>query len=397
MKKYNRIFMIVTDSLGIGEEPRSKEFGDKGANTLYSVSQTNMLKIPTWKKLGINNIAKIKGMEHRTKPQFAYMAKVEGISNAKDTLSGHWEMMGIKTEVPFPLFTKNGFPQELLNKLQIAFDRRKIVGNKAASGTQIIDEFAHQEKEDNAIIVYTSGDSVLQICGHEKWMGVEKLWEYGQKARKICDSNAKWNVGRIIARPYVGEKGSYKRTHNRKDFAVKPPKNTILNNLQAKGVEVIAVGKINDIFVGQGISRKIKSFGDGDGMDKTIDLAIENTKNQFIFVNLVDFDTKYGHRRDPEGYAKNLNLFDIKLTKLINAIKEDDLLLITSDHGNDPTFKGSDHTRESIPVTIFSKSFTKKPKVLNTFKGLATIGNIVAKNFGVKLAKIGEDRTNEIL
>ena len=397
MKKYNRVFMIITDSLGIGYEPRSKEFGDQGANTLYSVSQTDMLKIPTWKKLGINNIAKIKGMEHKTKPQLAYMARVESISNAKDTLSGHWEMMGIKTEIPFPVFTDTGFPKELLDKLKVAFDGREIVGNKSASGTKIIAELAHKEKNNNSIIVYTSGDSVLQICGHEEWMGIDKLWDYGKKAREICSSKPEWNVGRIIVRPYIGQEGSYQRTHNRRDFAVKPSKKTILDHLKNKNVEVIAIGKINDIFVGQGISKKIKTNGDGDGMDKTIDLAMEKTQNQFIFVNLVDFDAKYGHRRDPEGYAKNLNLFDIKLAKFINAMKKDDLLLITSDHGNDPTFKGSDHTREAVPATIFSKSFLKKPKVLNTFKGMGTLGNIVAKNFGVELVDTGKDVTDQIV
>ncbi len=397
MKKYNRIFMIVIDSLGIGQDSKTKEFKDEGANTLYSVSKTNILEIPTWKKMGINNITKINKMEHKTKNQSAYTARVEGISNAKDTLSGHWEMMGIKTEIPFPTFTKNGFPQELIKKLEKAFDGRRIIGNKAASGTNIIKELAHKEKKNKAIIVYTSSDSVLQICGHEKWMGIKKLWEYGKKAREICSSKPEWNVGRIIVRPYIGKKGSYKRTHNRKDYAVFPPKKTILNSLQEKKIEVISIGKISDIFVNQGISRKIKSNGDADGMDKTIDLVMEKTKNKFIFVNLVDFDTKYGHRRDPEGYAQNLNLFDIKLAKLVNAMKNDDLLLITSDHGNDPTYRGSDHTREAVPITIFSKKFDQKPKILSTFKGMGTIGNLVAKNFDVDLVNTGEDRSDEII
>ena len=395
MKKYNRIFMIVTDSLGIGQDPRAKEFGDKGADTLYHVSQTGLLNIPTWKKLGIDSIAKLEGF-NKAINQTAYMARIEGVSNAKDTLAGHWEMMGIKTEIPFPVFTENGFPQDLLDELTKAFDGRKIVGNKAASGTTIIDELAHEERDNNAIIVYTSGDSVLQICGHEEWMGVEKLWEYSKKAREICNSKPEWQVGRIIARPYIGDEGNYQRTHNRHDYSVHPPKRTIMNDLKDKGIKVTAIGKISDIFDGEGVSENIHSDGDGNGMDITIDIATQNTKDHFVFLNLVDFDAKYGHRRDPEGYAENINLLDIKLAKLINAMKSDDLLIMTSDHGNDPTFPGSDHTRECTPATIFAKNFEGKPKALSPFQGMGTLGNLVAKNFGVPLVSTGEDRSDEI-
>ena len=391
MKKYKRIFLVVTDSLGIGGDPREKEFGDKGANTLYHVSQTNLLKIPTWKKLGIDSIAKLEGF-NKAKNQTGYMARVEELSNAKDTLAGHWEMMGIKTEVPFPSFTDNGFPRELIKELEKHFDGRKVIGNKAASGTDIINELAEEEIENNKIIVYTSADSVLQICGHEKYMGLENLYKYCQAARKICNSNPKWNVGRIIARPYIGTKNNWKRTANRHDYAVFPPKKTVLDSLQAKGIEVISVGKINDIFQGQGISKHFKSQSDENGMDIVIDLAMQkNNKEQLIFANLVQFDSDFGHRRNPEGYAENLNKLDIKLAKLINAMQEDDLFMMTSDHGNDPTFPGSDHTREHVPCTIFSKSFEGKPQKLETFKGFGTIGNIIAKNFNVPLVNTGQD------
>lgn len=397
MNKFNRIFMIVTDSLGIGGDPRQKEFGDEGANTLYHVSQTGLLEIPNWKKLGIDSIAKLEGF-NKSVNQTAYTARVQELSNAKDTLAGHWEMMGYETKISFPTFTDTGFPKELLDELSKAFDGRKIVGNKASSGTTIINEMAHLEKDENAIIIYTSGDSVLQICGHEEWMGVEKLWEFGKKAREICNSKPEWKVGRIIVRPYIGSNGQYSRTYNRHDYGVMPPEKLITNDLQEKGVKVRAIGKINDILGGQGVTENIHSDGDADGMDKTIDIAMEkNTKDEFIFVNLVDFDAKFGHRRDIEGYAKNINLFDIKIGKLVNALNKDDLLIITSDHGNDPSFPGSDHTRENLPATIYSSGFKGKPKALDTFNGMATLGNIVAKNFGVPIRKIGEDRTNEII
>ena len=393
--KFKRIFMIVTDSLGIGPDKKQKSFGDEGANTLFHVSETGLLDIPTWKKMGITSIANIKN-PGKIKNQIAYTARVQELSNGKDTLTGHWEMMGIYTEHPFPTFTDTGFPPELIQLLEQKFDGRKIIGNCSASGTDIINKLADQEINENKIIVYTSGDSVLQICGHEKHMGLDNLYRYAQEARKICSSKPEWNVGRIIARPYVGEDGKYTRTFNRHDYSVKPEEDTILDKLQKKGIKVIAVGKINDIFSGRGISQHYPSEGDANGMDITIDLALENTTNEFIFVNLVQFDSHYGHRRDVEGYAENINLFDIKLAKLINALKEDDLLIITSDHGNDPSFKGYNHTREMLPATIYSKSF-KKPKKLNDFQGLGTLGNIIAKNFGLDLVQTGEDRFDELI
>ncbi len=396
MKNYNRVFLIVTDSLGIGSDKRAKKFGDEGANTLFCASKTNLLNIPVWKQMGIATICKLANDQHDPIKQTAYMAKAEELSNAKDTLAGHWEIMGIKTENPFPVFTDTGFPQELIDILEKTW-KRKIVGNKSASGTEIINELAHQEIDENKVIVYTSGDSVLQICGHEKHMGLEKLYYFGETARKICSSKPEWNVGRIIVRPYIGEKNNYERTPNRHDYALKPPSLTTLDHLKNSGIEVIGIGKIADIFDNQGISKSFKSQSDEDGMNITINLAKESNKKQLIFVNLVDFDSKYGHRRDPEGYAKNINLLDKKLSELITILKDDDLLIITSDHGTDPCFKGSDHTSEYIPVTIYAKNFQEKPKTLDNFIGLATIGNLVAKNFNVKLSDIGQDRSDEII
>ena len=390
MSKYKRVLMIVTDSLGIGGDERQEEFGDKGANTFRHVSEKFKLNIPTWKKLGITSIVKLHD-QGKVDSQLAYTAVVNEISNGKDTLTGHWEMMGIETKVPFPVFTENGFPDELISELSKAFDGKKIIGNIAISGTVILDQMAQEQIDNDSVIVYTSQDSTLQICGHEKHMGIDNLYRYAEAARKICSSKPEWNVGRVIARPYIGSDGKWERTFNRHDLANLPPKDNILNAIYNKGVNVISIGKISDIFSEQGISKHYKSLGDEDGMDILIDLTVKETSNEFIFLNLVQFDSHYGHRRDVEGYANNIDKFDIKLAKLINAMKSTDLLIITSDHGNDPTFKGTDHTRENLPATIFSKSFTSKPKRLPDFNGLSTLGNIVARNFEVDIAKIGDD------
>nr|WP_318033321.1 phosphopentomutase [Mycoplasmopsis cynos] len=347
------------------------------------------------KKLGIGNITDLNGNYRVAKP-LAYMAKIQEVSNAKDTLAGHWEMMGIKTLIPFPTFSETGFPVELIEELSKAFDGRPIVGNKASSGTEIINELAREEKERGAIIVYTSNDSVLQICAHEEWTGLDNLYRYAKAAREICSSRPEWNVGRIIARPYIGDFGNFTRTFNRHDYANKP-REMILNRLQDKGVEVISIGKINDIFVGQGITTHYPSEGDANGMDITIDLAKKDGENQLIFTNLVQFDSHYGHRRNVTGYAENIALLDDKLGKLLNVLKEDDLLIMTSDHGNDPLYPGFNHTREFLPATIFSKSFTK-PKVLPNFEGLGTLGNIIARNFDVEVVvETGDDIFDQLV
>ncbi|MGP1451401.1 MAG: phosphopentomutase [Metamycoplasmataceae bacterium] len=395
MGKFNRVIMIVTDGLGIGADRDQKAFGDSGANTILSASKSKLFKIDTWKKMGIGNITTLDGNYHMP-DQIAYTAKVQEVSNAKDTLAGHWEMMGIKTEVPFPTFFENGFPQELINELSKAFDGRKIVCNKSGSGTEMINEYAEQQKRDGSIIVYTSMDSVLQIAAHEEWIGLDNLYKYGKEARRICSSKPEWNVGRIIVRPFIGENGNYTRTFNRHDYA-NAPRPMILNELQKVGVKVLAIGKINDIFVGQGVSESFHSDGDANGMDITIDLASKDTSKELIFTNLVQFDSHYGHRRDVNGYAENIATLDQKLAKLIQVMKEDDLLIITSDHGNDPLYPGFNHTREFLPATIYSKQF-KKPRVLPNFNGLGTLGNIIAKNFGAPIVtETGDDVYDELI
>ncbi|BDX52446.1 phosphopentomutase [Metamycoplasma equirhinis] len=389
MAKFNRIFFIVTDGLGIGPEPRQSEFNDDGANSMLHASEALPLEIPTWKKLGITEVAKISGHVARNKSPLAYVGKIHEISNGKDTLTGHWEMMGIYTEIPNPQFIEKGFPDDLVAELSKAFDGRKIIGNRAASGTVILAELGKQHIEKGDMIIYTSPDSTLQIIGDEKTLGVEKLTEYAKRARKICSSKPEWNVARVISRPFVYENGKFTRTFNRHDFANKPTGHIILEDLVAKGIEVIGVGKINDIFAGVGISKVYGPASDDENMDVAIDIASTNSKNQLVFVNLVQFDSHYGHREDPVGYSENISRFDIKLTKLINTLKTDDLLIMTSDHGNDPTM-GTDHTREALPFTVFSKSF-KKPKALGILNGLGTAGNIIARNFEVPLCRTGDD------
>ncbi|MHA0297126.1 phosphopentomutase [Mesomycoplasma ovipneumoniae] len=388
--KFNRIFLIVTDSLGIGDDGFQDKFGDSGANTLYCVSKTGELRIPFWKKMGISNVAKIENSGKINKEPLAYVSKIIVKSNAKDTLAGHWEMMGIETVEPNPNFD-HGFPNELIKELEKAFDNREIIGNKSISGTVILSELGQQSIDEGKIIVYTSPDSTLQICGHEETLGLENLYRYAKAARKICSSRPEWNVARVIARPYIGQNGKFTRTFNRHDYANTPPK-SILDRLQQKGIETIGVGKIGDIFSKQGLDKIFGPDSDENNMDIAIDIASKSTKNQFIFVNLVEFDSSYGHRRDIMGYCQNLNNFDIKLAKLVNTLKDDDLLIVSSDHGNDPCFPGTNHTREALPLTIFSKKFTSKSKKLkNPVDSLATIGNIIARNFQVELAEIGED------
>ncbi|QKX37935.1 phosphopentomutase [Metamycoplasma hominis] len=395
-QKFNRIFFIVTDGLGIGYEPRQAEFHDEGANSMLHASEALPLEIPTWTKLGITEIAETSKHVPRNKKPLAYMGKIYEMSNGKDTLTGHWEMMGIYTKVPNPQFIEKGFPADLVAELSKAFDNRKIIGNRNASGTVILAELGLQHIEKGDMIIYTSPDSTLQIIGDEKTLGVEKLTEYAKRARAICSSRPEWNVARVISRPFVYENGKFTRTFNRHDFANKPTGHIILEDLQKASVEVVAVGKINDIFSHVGIDKVYGPASDDENMDVAIDIASSNTKNQFVFVNLVQFDSHFGHREDPIGYSQNISRLDIKLTKLINAMKSDDLLIITSDHGNDPT-KGPDHTREALPLTIFSKKFKSPCVFKEPLKGLGTAGNIVARNFNVPTVQTGEDIFDKLI
>ena len=381
-KKYNRVFVVVLDSMGIGAMADSEKFGDVGVDTLGHISQTvDEFNIPNLQKLGIANLKALKQVAPVEKPQGYYMALNEA-SNGKDTMTGHWEMMGIHTTKPFITFTETGFPDELIKLLEEKCGR-KIIGNKSASGTEILEELAEQEINEGKLIVYTSADSVLQICGNEETMGLETLYRYCEIARELTMRD-EWRVGRVIARPYVGKKkGEFKRTSNRHDDALKPTGATALNALKDAGYDVISVGKINDIFVGEGITQSNHSNSSVHGMEQTIDIA-KSDFNGLCFTNLVDFDALWGHRRNPVGYAQEIERFDVKLGELLKVLKEDDLLMITADHGNDPTYTGTDHTREQVPLIMYSPSMESDGK-LDTEDTFAIIGATIAENFDVKM------------
>lgn len=381
-KKFNRIFVIVLDSMGIGAMPDSEKFGDVGVDTLGHISEfRDSFTIPNLRKLGLANLKTLKQVEPVEKPLAYYMPMREK-SNGKDTMTGHWEMMGIHTTKPFVTFTETGFPKELIEELEKRFGR-EIIGNKSASGTEILEELAMQEINENKVIVYTSADSVLQICGNENHMGLETLYRYCEIARELTLKD-EWRVGRVIARPYVGEKpGEFKRTSNRHDYALKPTGRTALDELKDAGYDVISVGKISDIFDGEGITAGNHSDSSVHGMEQTIAIA-QSDFNGLCFTNLVDFDALWGHRRNPEGYAAEIEKFDVKLGELMDVLKEDDLVIITADHGNDPTYTGTDHTRERVPFLAYSPSL-QGAGALEETDTFAVIGATILDNFGLQM------------
>ena len=382
MSKYKRIFTIVIDSLGVGALPDAASYGDVGTDTLGHIAQ-NMenFKIPNLQKLGMANLHPMATVAPVEKP-LGYYTYLQEASTGKDTMTGHWEMMGLHITVPFKTFTETGFPKELLDELS-ARTGRVIIGNKSASGTEILDELAEEEIATGHMIVYTSADSVLQICGNEETFGLDELYRCCEIAREIT-MKPEWMVGRIIARPYVGmKKGEFKRTANRHDYALKPYGKTALNALKDAGKEVISVGKIFDIFDGEGLTESNKSKSSVHGMEQTIEIAKRDFEG-LCFVNLVDFDALWGHRRDVAGYGAELERFDEKLGELLGLLKEDDLLIITADHGNDPTHTGTDHTRERVPFLAYSPSLQGSGKLDNT-DTFAVIGATIAENFGVAM------------
>lgn len=396
VKKYKRIFTIVIDSLGAGAMPDAAEYGDAGTDTLGHISESvDSFVIPNLQKLGMANLHPMKQVEAVEKP-LAHYGKLREASTGKDTMTGHWEMMGLHITKPFKTFTDTGFPPELIAELEKRTGH-KVIGNKAASGTAILDELAEEEIATGHMIVYTSADSVLQICGNEETFGLEELYRCCEIAREITMKD-EWKVGRIIARPYVGKKkGEFKRTSNRHDYALKPYGRTALNALKDKGYDVISVGKIADIFDGEGITEANKSKSSVHGMEQTIEIAQKDFTG-LCFVNLVDFDALWGHRRNPEGYAQELEKFDVKLGELLPLLREDDLLIITADHGNDPTHTGTDHTREKVPFIAYSPSMRENGQLpeSDTF---AVIGATIADNFGVDMPEgtIGYSVLNKLV
>ena len=380
MQKYSRIFVVVMDSLGIGAMKDSGDFGDVGVNTLGHISESvDTFEIPNLKRLGMANLCPLKQVEPEREP-LAYYTRLNEKSRGKDTMTGHWEMMGLEVTTPFKTFTETGFTQELIKELEERTGRT-VIGNKSASGTEILDELAEEEIATGHMIVYTSADSVLQICGNEETFGLDELYRCCEIARDITMKD-EWKVGRVIARPYLGrKKGEFKRTSNRHDYALKPYGRTVLDALKEAGLDVISIGKIKDIFDGEGITKALKSKSSVHGMEQTIETAKEDFHG-LCFVNLVDFDALWGHRRDPKGYAREIEKFDKNLGVLLGLLKEDDLLILTADHGNDPTYTGTDHTREQVPFLAYSPSMKGRGELpgKDTF---AVIGATVAENFGV--------------
>lgn len=389
--RFKRMFIIVMDSVGIGEAPDAERFNDKGAHTLGHIAQKmNGLKMPNMASLGLGNIEALQGVEASEKP-LAYYTKMQESSNGKDTMTGHWEIMGLNIETPFQVFP-DGFPKDLINELEEKTGR-KIIGNKPASGTGILDELGQEHMETGALIVYTSADSVLQIAAHEEVVPLEELYKICEIARELT-KNDKYMVGRIIARPFVGTPGNFKRTPNRHDYALKPFARTTMNELKDAGLDSIAIGKISDIFDGEGVTESLRTVSNMDGMDKLL-TTLDMDFTGISFLNLVDFDALFGHRRDPIGYGEALEEFDARLPEVLEKLKEDDLLIITADHGNDPIHHGTDHTREYVPLIVYGKGL-ENPSELplrNTFSDIAAT---VAENFGVKMPENGTSFLKEL-
>lgn len=382
MKKYKRIFVIVIDSLGIGAMEDSEQFGDIGVDTLGHVAESvESFRIPNLQKLGLANLHPLKNVTAAEKP-LAYFTALKESSIGKDTMTGHWEMMGLYVKEPFQTFTDTGFPKELIEELEKRTGH-KVIGNKSASGTEILEELAEEEIATGNMIVYTSSDSVLQICGNEETFGLQELYRCCEIARELTMKD-EWKVGRVIARPYLGrKKGEFKRTSNRHDYALKPYGRTALDVLKENKLDVISIGKINDIFDTEGITEAYKSKSSVHGMEQSIEVA----KKDFVglcFVNLVDFDALWGHRRDPLGYAKELEKFDEKLGEFLSELREEDLVILTADHGNDPTYTGTDHTREKVPFMAYSPSMKESGK-LEEGSNFAVIGATVVDNFHLKM------------
>ncbi|MGP7816140.1 phosphopentomutase [Niallia sp. 01092] len=388
---YKRIFLIVMDSVGIGEAPDAEKFGDVGSHTLGHIAEKmNGLLMPNIGKLGLSNIEEIKGIKKAEKP-LAYYSKMQEASNGKDTMTGHWEIMGLHIATPFKVFP-DGFPDELLQTIEEKTGR-KIIGNKPASGTEILDELGEEHMKTGALIVYTSADSVLQIAAHEEIVPLEELYKICELARELT-LDEKYMVGRIIARPFVGEPGNFKRTANRHDYALKPFERTVMNELKDNELDCIAIGKISDIYDGEGVTKSLRTVSNMDGIDKLIE-TLNMDFTGLSFLNLVDFDALYGHRRDPIGYGKALEEFDARLPEVLELLTKDDLLIITADHGNDPVHHGTDHTREYVPLLVYNKKMAAGNE-LPLRETFADIGATVADNFHVTLPKYGKSFLDEL-
>ncbi|ANU13428.1 Phosphopentomutase [Planococcus halocryophilus Or1] len=390
-KPFKRVHLVVLDSVGIGEAPDAEAYGDIGSDTLGHIAESvGGLTMPNMENLGLGNIVPVKGLANVDSPS-AYYGKLQEASVGKDTMTGHWEIMGLNIDTPFKVYP-DGFPKELIEQLEEKTGR-KVIGNKPASGTEILDELGQQHMETGAIIVYTSADPVLQIAAHEEIIPLEELYRICEIARELTLA-PEYLVGRIIARPFLGEPGAFKRTSNRHDYALAPFDRTVMNELKDGGKDVIAIGKIDDIYNGAGVTKAIRTKDNMDGMDKLVQVIKEDF-NGLSFLNLVDFDALYGHRRNPQGYGDALEAFDARLPEVLEKMQQDDLLIITADHGNDPTFPGTDHTREYVPLLTYSPRFTGGHE-LETGKTFADIGATIAENFSVEMPKFGKSFLSHI-
>jgi phosphopentomutase len=389
--KFQRICFVVLDSVGIGELPDAPKFGDEGAHTLGHIAEAVPgFELPNLQRLGLGCIAPLKNIPPVVHPA-AYYGKMAEVSVGKDTMTGHWELMGLKVEIPFQTYP-NGFPPALVEQ----FERetgRKVIGNKPASGTEILDELGEQQMKTGEWIVYTSADSVFQLAAHEDIIPLDELYRACEIARRLT-LQPEYAVGRVIARPYKGQPGAFARTSNRHDYAVKPPAPTVMNKLQEAKWDCIAVGKINDIFTGEGVTQSLHTVSNADGMNKTIEV-MSKPFSGLCFTNLVEFDSLYGHRRDPVGYAKALVEFDRSLPELMAQIGDEDLLILSADHGNDPIHAGTDHTREYVPLLVWNPNFAS-PSSLGVRATFADLGATIADNFGVEIVGEGISFLNQL-
>ena len=386
---FGRVIWIVLDSVGIGEMPDADAYGDRGSDTLGNIARRRRLRLPNLCRLGLANIKPLAGLDPAAEPVAAY-GRCALASPGKDTTTGHWEMAGIHLEKPFPLYPR-GFPQEVMHEFERRIGRSAL-GNKAASGTQIIEELGEEHMRSGSPIVYTSADSVFQVAAHEDVIPLFELYKICETAREIL--RGPHEVGRVIARPFTGSPGAFTRTVHRHDYAVPPPKGMLLDQLAARGVEVSSVGKIFDVFLGRGIGGHENTSNNADGMAKTLE-AMDGFDHGLIFVNLVDFDQLYGHRNDVEGYARALEEVDRWLPSLDAQLRGDDLVILTADHGCDPTTPSTDHSREYVPVLAYGK-LSRKGVSLGLRATLSDIGQTVAENFGTRIAH-GASFLTEIL
>ncbi|MDT2831330.1 phosphopentomutase [Vagococcus carniphilus] len=388
---FKRVHLVVLDSVGIGEAPDAEKFGDVGSHTLGHIAENAGLTIPNMENLGLGTIEPLKGVKAVEDHQ-GYATKLEEISVGKDTMTGHWEIAGLNIQTPFRVFPE-GFPQDLLDKITEFSGRGIIMGaNKPYSGTKVIDDFGEEQMKTGSLIIYTSADPVLQIAAHEDVIPLEELYKICEYTREITKDDP-YMIGRIIARPYVGEPGNFTRTPNRHDYALDPFGKTVLDSLKDAGKDVIAVGKINDIFNGQGMTDAVRTKSNMDGVDQLLNVMKKDFTG-LSFTNLVDFDALFGHRRDVVGYGKALDDFDARLPEIYDAMAEDDLLLITADHGNDPTFPGTDHTREYVPLLAYSKKMTGHGKINQGF--YSDISATIAENFGVPATENGKSFLDQL-